>query len=66
MLGDFVRHANAATAWILAFALTMAQERTRNYQVPTSSDWVVTIGGWRNLAPKYDGSDDYVFGGRAR
>jgi MipA family protein len=67
------RHASAATgrAGALAIALaasacpqmSIAQEAAEKYQVPTSSDWVVTIGGWGNFAPKYDGSDDYVFGG---
>jgi len=75
-LGQFLTgHVKAATvrAGILAFALaataypqmSIAQEATQKYQVPASTDWVVTIGGWGNFAPKYDGSDDYVFGGTA-
>ena len=43
--------------------LCIAQEATLKNQISTSTDWVVTIGGWGNFAPKYDGSDDYVFGG---
>ena len=43
----------------------IAQEATQKYYVPASTDWVVTVGGWGNIAPKYDGSDDYVFGGTA-
>ena len=67
------RHVKAAIvcAGILTFAiaasadpqLCIAQEATLKNQVPTSTDWVVTIGGWGNFAPKFDGSDDYVFGG---
>jgi outer membrane protein len=41
----------------------IAQEAAQNIQPSTSADWVVTIGGWGNFAPKYEGSDEYVFGG---
>jgi hypothetical protein len=67
------RHVKVATvcAGILIFTiaanaypqLCIAQEATLKNQIPTSTDWVVTIGGWGNIAPKFNGSDDYVFGG---
>ena len=43
--------------------LGVAQEATQRSAPSSSTDWVVTIGGWGNFAPKYDGSDAYVFGG---
>ena len=70
--GQFLtRHVKAATVCvgILTFTIaasaypqSCAADEAALKSVPASSDWVVTIGGWGNFAPKYDGSDDYVFG----
>lgn len=43
--------------------MCIAQEATQKTQTASSTDWVVSIGGWGGFSPKYQGSDDYVFGG---
>lgn len=47
-----------------AFPRTCIAQNAAQEGSPSSSPgWVVTIGGWGNFAPEYEGSDEYVFGG---
>lgn len=56
-----------AAAFVLSYAqLLHAQDTITNSSGVTaaaSSDWIITLGGWGNLSPEYDGSRHYDFGG---
>lgn len=59
--------ASLSVVFVLNYAqISRAQDASTNLPhvaAAASSDWMITLGGWGNLSPDYDGSRHYDFGG---